>query len=817
MSILKLFIATVFPALISLGFRTLQKKTGFSKLSYINQQLVIGLVFGGYAIFCTEFGVNLNGAILNVRDSAPLCAGLLFGGPAGIIAGSIGGIYRWFCVLWDGGEFTRLACSLATVIAGLTAALLRKIMFDDKLPGVNFALGIGIGTETLHMLLVLLTNISQMSMAFTFVRQCAVPMIICNAIAVSLADIVLEKNQFKKPEKPLPLLYSFSNSLIACILIVFVITGATTYVVNTGIAKNEAKTLLSRHMSDIVSHIENEGFTDNLSTWRVGQGGGTVICNSNGDVISASQNGKALAVDSASLDTENIIKENTFYKTIINGEKIYCEYTSANGYYVFVYMPVDEADLSTNVTIYMMLFSEILIYIAIFCLVYQLVRKKMMQHLQEVNTSLNQITQGNLDTVVNVDSSKEFAELSNDINHTVDALKGHIKEAENRIERELELARQIQKSAVPFIFPPFPKRKDFDIYALMNTAKEVGGDFYDFYFTDDNHFAFLIADVSGKGIPAAMFMMASKTLIKGLAERGKTVEEVFSETNEKLCTGNDAGMFVTAWMGVINLETGHMAYANAGHNPPLLCRRDGNFEYIKEKPNFILAGMENSPYKKHDLYLNPGDTIYLYTDGVTEAENPNHKLYGEDRLERILQKVKNSAPREICKAVENDVFEFANKAQQSDDITMLAFKLNYLQSFKSICVHPDSASLELVTDYVDQKLSMLNISPSVRNKVQITVDEVFSNIQNYGNASKAQISFGFENEQLDITFTDNGEPFDPTQAQTPDITLSAEERKIGGLGIYLVKKLSSSYSYEYKDSANNLNVVFDLKDQENNI
>jgi sigma-B regulation protein RsbU (phosphoserine phosphatase) len=208
----------------------------------------------------------------------------------------------------------------------------------------------------------------------------------------------------------------------------------------------------------------------------------------------------------------------------------------------------------------------------------------------------------------------------------------------------------------------------------MDTAKEVGGDFYDFYFVNEDTLAFLIADVSGKGIPAAMFMMNAKAVLKSYAESGLDVNKVFTLGNEKLCEGNDAGMFVTAWMGFLNTKTGEVTFANAGHNPPLVRHADGSFEYLKARAGFVLAGMEGVKYRKNELQLAPGDVIYLYTDGVTEATNINDELYGEDRLLALLNANKEASMEELCKLVKEDVFAFAGEAPQFDDITMLALK-----------------------------------------------------------------------------------------------------------------------------------------------
>jgi serine phosphatase RsbU (regulator of sigma subunit) len=268
----------------------------------------------------------------------------------------------------------------------------------------------------------------------------------------------------------------------------------------------------------------------------------------------------------------------------------------------------------------------------------------------------------------------EFDSLSNDINATVDTLKRYIKEAEERIDEELAFAKAIQHAALPSVFPPYPSRREFEIYATMHTAKEVGGDFYDFYFIDDDNLAFLMADVSGKGIPAAMFMMQSKSIIKSCAESGMSVEQVFTVANEKLCEGNEASMFVTAWMGILNIKTGKVLFANAGHNPPLVKHEDGTYEYLKGKVGLILAAMDGIRYRKNEIDLAPGDAIYLYTDGVTEATNLCDELYGEERLHNILEKYKDAAPQTICERVKEDVDAFVGEAPQFDDITMLSLR-----------------------------------------------------------------------------------------------------------------------------------------------
>ena len=240
-----------------------------------------------------------------------------------------------------------------------------------------------------------------------------------------------------------------------------------------------------------------------------------------------------------------------------------------------------------------------------------------------------------------------------------------------QIESELNVATQIQTSMLPRIFPAFPEKKEFDIYASMNPAKEVGGDFYDFFLVDEDHLAIVIADVSGKGVPAALFMVIAKTLIKDHAQSGDSPELAFTEVNDLLCESNDEGMFVTAWMGVLEISTGSLAYVNAGHNPPLLKKAGGEYEYLRARSGLMLAGMEGYRYRVNTVEMAPGDAIFLYTDGVTEATNVNTQLYGEERLANALNAYKELAPEALLAAVKKDVDAFVGEAPQFDDITML--------------------------------------------------------------------------------------------------------------------------------------------------
>ena len=235
--------------------------------------------------------------------------------------------------------------------------------------------------------------------------------------------------------------------------------------------------------------------------------------------------------------------------------------------------------------------------------------------------------------------------------------------------KELTMAKDIQLAALPNVFPPFPGETRFDIWAAMETAKEVGGDFYDFYFTRQDHILFLVADVSGKGVPAAMFMMRAKTLIKSIAQTGKPLAQVFDEANEALCEGNSSNTFVTVWAGEIDTRTGHVTYVNAGHNFPVLLR-GGRAEFLKSRPSLVLGAMPGIRYRAGELQLAPGDAIYLYTDGIVEQPDASGELYGDARLLNLLS-ARDYPLNAALAAVVEDVRRHAAGVEQADDCTQL--------------------------------------------------------------------------------------------------------------------------------------------------
>ena len=243
-----------------------------------------------------------------------------------------------------------------------------------------------------------------------------------------------------------------------------------------------------------------------------------------------------------------------------------------------------------------------------------------------------------------------------------------------RIGTELHMATQIQQSMLPNIFPPYPDRDEFDIYATMDPAKEVGGDFFDFFLIDKDHLCMIMADVSGKGVPAALFMMASKIVLQSHAMMGKSPSEILNETNRAICSNNRMDMFVTVWLGIFEISTGKLIASNAGHEYPVLKKSDGDFEIVRDTHGLVLGGMEGVKYREYELMLEPGEKLFLYTDGVTEAADSSSEMFGIERMIEALNAGADESPEQILKNVRAAVDGFVKGAEQFDDITMLCFE-----------------------------------------------------------------------------------------------------------------------------------------------
>ena len=416
-----------------------------------------------------------------------------------------------------------------------------------------------------------------------------------------------------------------------------------------------------------------------------------------------------------------------------------------------------------------------------------------------------------------VHTGDELEELAHSFQYMVSELNEYIQDLsrvtaeKERIGAELDVARHIQASMLPCIFPAFPERHEFDIYASMTPAKEVGGDFYDFFLVDDDHLALVMADVSGKGVPAALFMMISKTLLKSAAQSGLSPKAVLEKVNDQLCENNDAEMFVTVWLGILEISTGKMKCANAGHEYPAVMRRGGDFALLKDKHGFVLAGMEGARYREYELELAVGDRLVVYTDGVPEATDAANTLYGTDRMLAALNTAKDGSCRQTLEALHRDVDAFVGGADQFDDITMLCIeRRDTMPVMKKTSLAPSLDRLPEAVAFFEDILSAADVPMKIIARVNVAVDEIFSNIARYSGATAVTLGCALSDGRVTLRFSDNGRPYDPTEKPDPDTTLSAEERDVGGLGIFMVKKTMDAVSYEYADGLNILTLVKDL-------
>ena len=396
-------------------------------------------------------------------------------------------------------------------------------------------------------------------------------------------------------------------------------------------------------------------------------------------------------------------------------------------------------------------------------------------------------------------------QMERDINAYIANLTAVTAEKE-RIGAELGLATKIQANMLPNIFPAFPDRDDFDIYATMIPAKEVGGDFYDFFLVDDTHLGMVIADVSGKGVPAALFMMMSKILIKNAAITGKSPAEALETVNNQICANNHEEMFVTVWLGILDLKTGVLAAANAGHEKPIVKHNDGQFEQLIDKHGFVIGGMPGLKYKGYEIQLEKGAKIFLYTDGVAEATNNSDELFGTDRTVAVLNEVKDENPKAILERVKLRVDEFVGNAPQFDDLTMLCLEYVGLEdSGEEITIDAKLESVASAIDFVSERTEELPLSMKDKHQIGIAIDEIVSNVARYAytdSTGKAAVRIDTDAKGITITVTDSGVPYNPLEKEDPDVTLSADERGIGGYGIFIVKQVMDELTYEYKDGKN---------------
>ena len=421
-------------------------------------------------------------------------------------------------------------------------------------------------------------------------------------------------------------------------------------------------------------------------------------------------------------------------------------------------------------------------------------------------------------SALNLNSSDEFEDLAHtmeDMEMEIDRFEDDLTRAtaeRERITAELDVASRIQSDMLPKDFPLFPERNEFDLYASMKPAKEIGGDFYDVFFIDDDHLCMVMADVAGKGVPAALFMVNSMKTIRSRAASGGTPAEIIYDVNNTLFKGNKEKIFVTVWLAIITLSTGEVIETNAGHENPLIKEADGDFSYIERKHCFVVGGRKDMKYRDDTFTLEPGGTIFIYTDGVTEATNGLGQRFYNDRLLEALNEAKQKLPKEMIGHMKETIDNFVDGADQFDDLTMMALTYHGPKAKEQeITVKAEISNLPQVTEFVNEKLSTVPVERKLVLKIGMVIDEIFNNISSYGYTKEpgditVRVNITPEKDCVTLTFIDSGIPYDPLARDDPNIIRIKEKRKPGGLGIFMVKKTMDEMEYEYKNGHNILTV-----------
>lgn len=470
------------------------------------------------------------------------------------------------------------------------------------------------------------------------------------------------------------------------------------------------------------------------------------------------------------------------------------------------------------------------------CIFGTLFARKLTEPIRTLTEEVAKLDGGNLDYRIRLRTGDEIEDLGHAFNGMTEQLQNYMENLasitaeKERIRTEIQVASHLQADMLPEAEGAFDDRDEFDLAASMTPAKGVGGDFYDFFLLDENRLALVMADVSGKGVPAALFMVVSRTLIRSrlmtVKNEGDELAYMAEEINRSLCDNNKNGMFVTAWIGVLDITTGEVAYINAGHCRPLLRRKNGSCEYDDMLGGLVFAGMEDATYRQGSLRLRQGDTLLLYTDGVTEATSKQQQLYGEERLLRTIADTGSVTPEELLQELWKDVDEFQKDAAQFDDITMLAVTYHG-NGFEEKSDKPDMDKMKDFADFVEGVLEENGISMKTVMKIQMTADEIYSNICYYSGAEEVTVGIRIEEsadqkgrgykagrakKEITLYFEDDGIPYNPLERPDPDVEKLLEQRKEGGLGIYLVKKRMDRMEYEYINERNKLTVY--KKDEE---
>jgi len=483
---------------------------------------------------------------------------------------------------------------------------------------------------------------------------------------------------------------------------------------------------------------------------------------------------------------------------------IYFTRLPSSDWTIAVIFPKSEIYLPLH-SITFILVVVLLVGLALLSIIISRIVKQQLNPLGKFAAAVNIIAEGNFNVALpgikTNDEMKGLHDAFESMQHKLDHYIRSLTETtslKEKIESELRIAREIQMSMIPKTFPPFPSRKEIDQFAVLIPAREVGGDLYDYYI-NENKLYFIIGDVSGKGIPSSLLMAVTRSLFRSISQYLTDAAAIMSGLNSMLAQNNDSNMFVTLFLGILDLETGNMSYCNAGHNPPLITTDTTRFFPVI--PNLPLGIMDGFEFKKQEMQLSDNTRFLLYTDGITEAENVQQQLYGDERLLQFVAGTTFESPQALIEALLKDVQLHVDGAEQSDDLTMLALQFKGVQQKyeKSITLKNEIEQIALLQDFIEVTGEELGLESSLVMKLNLALEEAVSNVILYAYPrlpdKEIIVSVTLKTNDLIFTVTDTGVPFDPTLNENPDIHLPATERPVGGLGIFLIRQIMNEVTY----------------------
>ena len=583
-----------------------------------------------------------------------------------------------------------LACtgtSLFTIIPTSISGAITHLRNGTCIPKLGIALGIGgactsplgvwLASRSPEWLVMIAAAIVMAYSAFTMFRKALAKPAGARAAGAGAGagNVVITATSVPDSDKPIK--KTFLKWLFLIMVITYFIMLVFLYYLFSKQDQQNAAILLQEKTGDICRLVDNTDMNVSRKDLTIGKSGFVVIANDDKILATGMRALKADELSGLAIDYDQLPQDEVC-DMIVDGVPGSGIIRKAKDYTVLSFVPDTEIYAGRDQTLSGLLGGMVVLFLTLFGLISGLVQRNVVQKIQDVNESLSEIRAGNLDEKVTVSGNTEFEELSLGINTTVDALKDTMREIAEKNHAELEFAREVQTTALPSGGLAGRGKFGFEILGSMQPAREVGGDFYDYFMIGEDKLGFVIADVSGKGIPAALFMMRATTLINNFVLEGKSPAEALQRSNVELCENNDKGMFVTVWLGILHMQTGELEFANAAHNPPVLKKNGEPFVYMDHKTyrrGLMLAGLPETQYRNNVITVDAGDMLFLYTDGVTEAANPKLELYGEQRLLECLEANYELEPAELIRAVRADIDAFAAGMEQYDDITMVVLKL----------------------------------------------------------------------------------------------------------------------------------------------